>query len=141
MSGANKQGGLLSTLAGKITTLTAVVVALSGLVIAIKNFPSIWDGGKPAASAQNDCIEPYRWRLAVEGDHVCVTNDTFLAVLQDNQRAASRRNPNGGPYGADTCISGYVFRDAFPGDRICVEPSTRYAVMVDNQQGPFRKKQ
>ncbi|WP_162943838.1 MULTISPECIES: hypothetical protein [unclassified Rhizobium] len=142
MSNSRDRGGFLSTLTGRITAITAVVAALSGLVGAVKDFPFIaWVRGNSISSMQNDCLEPYRWRLAVESDHVCVTDDTFLRVLQDNQRAASRRNSNGGPYGADTCLSGYVFRDAFPGDRICVEPETRYATMIDNQQGPFRKKQ
>jgi hypothetical protein len=125
------------TLPGILTTLTGTLTALASLIVAI---PPLWDAvfkNKPAHHGQN-CISGYVWRLANPEDRVCVSVDAHLRALQDNQLAGSRRDPRGGPYGADTCLSGFVWRDAFPGDRVCVIPDTRYQAAADNEAGPTR---
>jgi hypothetical protein len=53
--------------------------------------------------------------------------------------AASRRSPNGGPYGTDTCKQGYVWREAFPGDHVCVPPQTRAQAAEDNSLAVSRR--
>jgi len=65
---------------------------------------------------------------------VCVTSQTHLQTLEDNMLAGQRRDPKGGPYGANTCQSGFVFRDAFDGDQVCVTIETRKTVLSDNQE-------
>jgi hypothetical protein len=123
----------LQTLPGFLTASAAVLTALTAFVAAISGFFP-----KLSSPAVQDCISPYVWREAYRDDRVCVTTDTHVRTLQDNELAASRRNLDGGAWGADTCKSGFVFRDAFPGDRVCVDPDSRYQAQVDNQQAPLR---
>ena len=80
----------------------------------------------------NACLEG--WRQAIPTDYVCVRTQT----AQDNAAAASRVNPNGGPYGPDTCLNGYVWREAYTGDHVYVLPTTRAEVTNDNAQAANR---
>jgi hypothetical protein len=84
------------------------------------------------------CLQGYVWREARPADHVCVTGAIRSQTSQDNALAASRRNPNGGPYGPDTCLQGYVWREAFQGDHVCVPPATRSAAGIDNTHAAER---
>jgi len=126
------------TLPGILTTLTGTLTALAGLIVALPPLLEIFNKNKPPAHHSQNCISGYVWRLANLEDRVCMRADAHLRALQDNQLAGSRRDPHGGPYGADTCLSGFVFRDAFPGDRVCVQPDTRYQAAADNEAGPTR---
>jgi hypothetical protein len=117
---------LIGTVTALLTALTAFIAALNGLL------PWSVDHKKQG------CLPTFVHRMATAEDFVCVTPATHLRVVQDNELAASRRNPAGGDYGADTCLSGYVFRDAFPGDRVCVEVSTRAGAAEDNQNAQLR---
>jgi hypothetical protein len=86
-----------------------------------------------AAPAPEACVQGYVWREAFAGDRVCVTAAIRLQVAQDNKLAASRRSPNGGPYGADTCLAGFVWREAGPSDHVCVPAADRQQALLDNQ--------
>jgi hypothetical protein len=92
---------------------------------------------RPDAGNYQNCISGYVWRLATPEDRVCVTMETHLQTLQDNQAAPSRR-ASGGAYGPDTCVQGYVWREAFAGDRACVTPAARAQAARDNQQATQR---
>src|SRR5215469_16856244 len=97
------------SLPGILTALAATVTAVAGLVAAI---PPVWQavfGTKTGPANYQNCISGYVWREATPEDHVCVTMETHLRTLQDNQLAGSRRNASGGTYGADTCMQGYVW--------------------------------
>jgi hypothetical protein len=129
----------LQTLPGLLTALAAALTAIGGLIAAFAGLlPDFWS--KPSPTKTQDCIAGYVWRQAIREDHVCVTLETHMRTLQDNDLAGSRRNPAGGPYGADSCKEGYVWRDAFDGDRICVTPDTRAQAKVDNEQAALRVK-
>ena len=78
------------------------------------------------------CLTGFVWREAVPGDHVCVTPETRTQTREDNNLAASRRDPAGGAFGPDTCLTGFVWREAVPGDRVCVSPATRTQAQEDN---------
>lgn len=78
------------------------------------------------------CLQGYVWREAVPSDHVCVTPAVRAETRNENTLAASRRNPNGGPFGPDTCLQGFVWREAFSGDHVCVPPSSRTRAQQDN---------
>jgi hypothetical protein len=80
----------------------------------------------------NRCETGYVWREANASDKVCVTPEIRAQTQEENRLAASRRSPNGGPYGPDTCLQGYVWREAFPGDVVCVPPSSRDQARRDN---------
>jgi hypothetical protein len=86
----------------------------------------------PAAADPDTCAQGYVWREADAKDHVCVTPDVRSRTAQENQLAASRRDPNGGPYGPDTCLQGYVWREAYPDDHVCVTPDIRTDAANDN---------
>jgi hypothetical protein len=86
---------------------------------------------------QDQCATGFRYRDAVPGDRVCVTQLVFDQVLEDNKHA-SERSAGSGPYGADTCRQGYVWREATPGDHVCVEPSVRRQAALDNRQAQYR---
>ena len=92
-----------------------------------------------AAADLEGCIPGYVWREAFPGDRICVTAATRQQVLRDNQLAASRRSPNGGPYGADTCVAGFVWREARPSDHVCVPPADRQQAAMDNQAAASRR--
>ena len=84
------------------------------------------------------CFQGYVWREAFAGDDVCVTPSVRSQAAADNAAAASRRNPNGGPYGPDTCLQGYVWRDAKVNDHVCVTPATRAEAKADNAAAASR---
>lgn len=84
------------------------------------------------------CLQGYVWREASPTDHVCVTGQTRTLTRQENQLAASRRSPTGGPYGPDTCLQGFVWREAYPGDHVCVTGDRRTAARADNEQAANR---
>ncbi len=80
----------------------------------------------------------YVWREAYDGDHVCVPPDSRSAAAADNAAAASRVQPEGGPFGPDTCKDGFVWREAQPSDHVCVTVATRTQTSQDNQEAPYR---
>lgn len=84
------------------------------------------------------CLEGYVWRQANPTDHVCVTPTVRTQTAQDNAAAASRVNPNGGPFGPKTCLNGYVWREAYTNDQVCVLPATRTEAANDNAQAANR---
>jgi hypothetical protein len=86
----------------------------------------------------NTCLEGYVWRQANPTDYVCVTPTVRTQTAQDNAAAASRVNPNGGPFGPNTCLNGYVWREAYTNDQVCVLPATRTEAANDNAQAANR---
>ena len=124
------------TLPGLLTAIAALLTALAGLISVVFNL----FGKTPPVPGVGECLPGYEWRLAIPEDHVCVTKETHLRAMQDNQLAGSRRNPAGGDYGPDTCNSGFVWREAFPGDLVCVEPATRAQTLKDNGEAALRVK-
>jgi hypothetical protein len=127
----------LRTFPGLLTTIAAVLTAVTGLVAAISGLLPTFSSRAPAPIVQS-CIAGYVWREAYPEDHVCVTQETHMRALQDNQLAGSRRKPGGGASGADTCDVGFVWRDAFPGDRVCVTVETRTQAAQDNREAGLR---
>jgi hypothetical protein len=91
------------------------------------------------AAAQDTCRSGYVWREAFSGDHVCVTPQTRAQAAHDNSEASARRQPGGGPYGANTCLQGYVWRNAGPNDVVCVTPETRTQAARDNGAAAARR--
>jgi len=81
---------------------------------------------------ENRCEAGFVWREANPSDKVCVTPAIRAQTQEENRLAASRRSPNGGPYGPDTCLQGYVWREAYQGDVVCVPPSSRDQAREDN---------
>jgi hypothetical protein len=59
-------------------------------------------------------------------------------VREENQLAASRRNPEGGDYGSATCKQGYVWREAYTGDRVCVPTASRTKARQENDSASDR---
>lgn len=92
----------------------------------------------PPSAAHDRCKQGFVWREATNRDHVCVTPATRQNTAADNRLAASRRSPNGGPFGRDTCLQGFVWREAVPNDHVCVPPVTRDNARRDNQYAPNR---
>lgn len=84
------------------------------------------------------CLQGYVWREARPSDHVCVTPATREQARQDNAAAASRVDPNGGPFGPDTCLVPWVWREAYSGDHVCVTVETRAQAAADNAQATNR---
>jgi uncharacterized membrane protein len=85
------------------------------------------------------CKQGYVFREAGANDRVCVTPQVRTQTRNENAAAASRREPNGGPYGPDTCKQGYVWREAIPNDRVCVTPQVRSQAAEDNQRSTERR--
>jgi hypothetical protein len=85
------------------------------------------------------CKLGYVWREAQLDDRVCVTPAVRSQSRNENTLAASRREPNGGPYGPDTCKQGYVWREATPSDRVCVTPQVRSQAANDNNSASSRR--
>lgn len=85
------------------------------------------------------CKQGYVWREADANDRVCVTPQARTQTRNENAAAASRREPNGGPYGSDTCKQGYVWREATPTDRVRVTPQVRSQAAEDNQRAIDRR--
>ena len=120
-----------NTLPGILTGVAGVIAAIATLTIALHG----GTGSSPVSgkdTTNNDCIPPYVWRLAIPSDHVCVSEDSRKLVELENQRAAERRQAQGGAYGPDTCVNGYVWREAFKGDTYCVLPERRDEVREEN---------
>lgn len=92
------------------------------------------------ASQDEACLDGSVHRRATSNDWVCVAAGVAGQAQVDNQAAASRRNPGGGPYGPDTCKSGFVWRGVTPTDHVCVTPDVRDAVQRDNSASASRKK-
>ena len=90
------------------------------------------------ADPNNICIQGYVWRAARPGDAVCVSPGVRDTTAQENQLAAQRVSPNGGPYGPDTCLQGFVWREAFDGDHVCVPPGSRTQAADDNAAAASR---
>lgn len=80
------------------------------------------------------CKQGFVWREAIADDHVCVRPESRSRAVDDNNNAASRREPNGGSYGSDTCIQGYVWREVVPSDHVCVTPQIREQTRLENSQ-------
>ena len=84
------------------------------------------------------CVMGFVWREANANDKVCVTTALRTQTREENNLAASRRSPTGGPFGPDTCRQGFVWREAFPGDHVCVPPSSRTQARADNAEAANR---
>ena len=135
----NRIADWLDALRGIVTSATGVITALTALAVALGAFIHFWLPAINDDAARHDkCIAGYVWREATPDDHVCVSVQTHEQTLQDNMLAGSRRDPRGGPYGADTCLAGFVWRDSFEGDHVCVTPETRSKVVEDNREAPNR---
>lgn len=83
------------------------------------------------------CRIGFVFRNARPGDHVCVAPASRARVARENERAESRRDPNGAR-GLDSCRSGFVWREAVPGDTVCVTPARRAEVGEENRLAPTR---
>lgn len=94
-------------------------------------------GATPTADA---CLPGFVWRNAGPDDRVCVLSYSRVRAVHDNQRAESRRDPDGasGPY---SCIAGFVWREAFPGDAVCVTPEVRNLTARENAMAEQRRVQ
>ena len=128
---------------GWLQNLPVVLTALAAILTAIAGLAAAFSGLLPELRHKHpvqDCSRGYMWRQAYRGDHVWVTAETHERTVQDNELAASRRNPEGGAYGADSCKAGYAWRDAFDGDRVCVTTETRDQAKADNEQAALRIK-
>jgi hypothetical protein len=88
------------------------------------------------SSGPDTCLEGYVWREAFPGDHVCVLPATRTQAAIDNEKAASRVNPQGTN---KSCIAGYVWREAHPGDEVCVTEATRQQAKDDNAAAQSRR--
>ncbi len=95
------------TLPGILSAIAALIAAVSGLLVAWRQFALTPKDDNPPELPQltetrgDDCKPPFVWRLAVPSDHVCVSEESRMLVELENQRAAERRDPSGGDYGAD----------------------------------------
>lgn len=136
----NRLADWLDALRTIVTSATGVITALTALIIALAAFIHFWlpTFGSDDTTKRDKCTAGYVWREATPDDHVCVSVQTHEQTLQDNLLAGTRRNPRGGPYGADTCLSGFVWRDSFEGDHVCVTPETRSHAAEDNREGSNR---
>jgi hypothetical protein len=85
------------------------------------------------------CVVGFVWREARSGDTVCVTPGVRAETRKENEMAASRRSPTGGPFGPDTCLQGFVWREAFPNDHVCVPPASRTRARDDNAKANERR--
>jgi hypothetical protein len=115
-------------------------LSANGVTIAVNSIAPNGQSASVTISSQiaGRCVQGYVWREARPSDHVCVTGAVRSQASQDNAQAASRRNPNGGPFGPDTCLQGFVWREAFTGDHVCVVPAVRSQAVDDNQHAAER---
>ncbi len=95
--------------------------------------------GTANAADSATCKQGYVWREALPFDRVCVTPQVRAQAQLDNAAAASRREPNGGPYGPDTCKQGYVWRETTPDDTVCVTPQVRAQAADENKRAGERR--
>jgi hypothetical protein len=98
-----------------------------------ENEQAYWKRIGFAAYGPLNCKQGYVWREADERDWVCVTPSRRSEVATENELAASRVEPDGGPFGPDTCKQGFVWREAFPDDHVCVSPSSRSKAASENE--------
>jgi Domain of unknown function (DUF4360) len=68
-----------------------------------------------------------------------VTPAVRTQTRNENDLAASRREPNGGVYGLNTCKQGFVWREATASDPVCVKPEVRTQAAEDNRQAQERR--
>jgi hypothetical protein len=101
--------------------------------------PVILNPRSEQPNSVDSCKQGYVWREASANDRVCVTPEVRTQARNDNAAAASRREPNGGPYGPDTCKQGYVWREATANDRVCVMPQVRSQAADDNKRAGERR--
>jgi hypothetical protein len=101
--------------------------------------PAILNPEGEEPKSVNPCKRGYVLRAATATDRVCVTPQVRAQTRSENAAAASRREPNGGPYGPDTCKQGYVWREATPDDHVCVTPQVRSQAAEDNQRSTERR--
>jgi hypothetical protein len=88
---------------------------------------------------KDTCLNGFVWREAAPTDHVCVTPMVRMRTAQENDAAAARRSPTGGPFGPNTCLNGYVWRAAVASDVVCVPPPRRQQARNDNAQAAARR--
>jgi Family of unknown function (DUF6006) len=100
----------------------------------IEQPPVILNPGREKPGRFNPCKQGYVSRDASANDPVCVTAEVRAQTQNENALAASRREPNGGPYGPDTCKQGYVWREATANDHVCVSPEVRSQAAEDNKR-------
>ena len=122
--------------------LIVLVIVLVLVIGGVTTWLLLRKSGTPVQPPSPDaCKAGFVWRQAVPTDHVCVTAAVQAQTAFDNRQAASRRSPNGGPYGPDTCLQGFVWREAVANDHVCVPPATRSQAAADNAQAASRKAQ
>jgi hypothetical protein len=128
-----------------VIVLTLVIIGVAIWLLTRKSGGAVTTQTPPPQTQPTQdpdaCKPGFVWRQAVPSDHVCVTQTIASQTASDNQIAASRRSPNGGPYGPDTCLQGFVWRDALANDHVCVPPETRSQAAADNAQAASRKAQ
>lgn len=86
------------------------------------------------------------WRESRSYDLVCVPGADRAALRDEDNHAAERKNPRGGPFGPDTCNPGFVWREAIvpntalgdPPDHVCVPPAARDRERLNNQHAAER---
>jgi hypothetical protein len=84
------------------------------------------------------CLLGFVWREANSSDRVCVSGTSRDQARAENNLTASRRSPNGGPFGPNTCLPGFVWREANASDQVCVPGNARSRVKQENLDGPAR---
>ena len=112
----------------------------NGVIVNVTGIDTL--NGRATVSVTGDiaqrCLQGFVWREARPTDRVCVTGAVRTETRTENQLAASRRNPNGGPFGPNTCLQGFVWREAFPGDQVCVPGASRTRAASDNASAASR---
>ncbi len=117
--------------------LMLVMPILATTIPLVLNKPAQADNDRPYGV--DTCKQGYVWREAQANDRVCVTPAVRARTRNENNLAASRREPNGGAYGPNTCKQGYVWREATASDPVCVPPEVRAQVAADNGQATERR--
>ena len=92
------------------------------------------------------CMLGSVWRESRSYDKICIPSADRAAVRDEDNHAAERKNPMGGPFGPDTCNPGFVWREAIvpnaslgdPPDHVCVPPAARDRERMNNQQAAAR---
>ncbi len=118
-----------------LTTIRPLLLAsaLGGALAALGSA-----GAAPLPYGPDTCAQGYVWRVAIPGDHVCVTPQVREQTARDNARAGERVDAQGWA-GSNTCLNGYVWREAFAGDVVCVRPQVRAQAQRDNALAPYRR--
>jgi Zn ribbon nucleic-acid-binding protein len=105
----------------------------------ITKFRNKFIAGSDQPYGVDTCKQGYVWREAQVNDRVCVTSAVRTQTRNENDLAASRREPTGGAYGPNTCKQGFVWREATASDPVCVTPEVRAQAADDNQQATERR--